>query len=155
MPIDREKIRELMRQQSGRKSIGTCPACQKAPLEPIEVEGTVQDFCSNCYGIWLDAGEASDIAEGVSDFPDFAWSWARKKLSSKKSPRHPEQNMWELPYAEGYKLRIDFCETSRGIWLDHSEIAELEHIINVTVDNKQRLHKLVDEMIKGGFVCMS
>lgn len=155
MPIDKEKIREMMRQKAGRQSIGTCPACQNGALEPIEVEGTEQDFCSNCHGIWLDSGEAADIAEGITDFPNFDWSWANRKPSSKKSPRHPEMNMWELPYAEGRSLKIDYCEKSRGIWLDPSEIAELEQIVNETVDNNQRLHKLMDDMIKGGFVCLS
>jgi len=144
-----------MRQRSGRTSIGNCPVCKDFPLEPMEVEGAEQDFCSKCYGIWLDSGEAAEVAEGVRDFPDFNWSWARKKPSLKHSPRHPDQPMWELPYAEGESLKVDYCETSRGMWLDGSEIAELERIVADRTDPDQRLHKMMDDMIKGGYVCLS
>ncbi len=150
-----KKIREIMRQRSGRRSIGACPVCKNTPLQSIKVEGTEQDFCDSCHGIWLDSGEATEIAEGVKDFPDFEWSWSRRKASVKLSPKHPGESMWELPYAEGENLKVDFCETSRGIWLDGSEIAELERIVADRTDPDQRLHKMMGNMIRDGYICLS
>ena len=154
MPIDKEKIRAMIRAKSGIKVGGPCPVCETVNLETIEVEGVEQDFCSQCNGIWLDKGEAAEIAEGVQDFPDFDWSWANKKISKKKSPRFPDQFMWELPYIQGKNLKIDYCEASGGMWLDCSEIAELEIIVADNTDPNMRLHKMAADLKKSGYICV-
>jgi Zn-finger nucleic acid-binding protein len=154
MPIDKEKIRQMIRKRAGMHSTGSCPVCVSEKLNILVVEGVEQDFCDSCFGIWLDAGEASSLAEGLSDFPDFDWSWSQRKQGKKRSVRHPEQSMCELPYAKGEDLIVDYCPLSKGIWLDGSELGKLELIIADHEDPAQRLHKLAREMTKEGYICL-
>ncbi|MBW7876913.1 MAG: zf-TFIIB domain-containing protein [Candidatus Cloacimonetes bacterium] len=154
MRIDKEKIRQMIRAQAGIVSSAKCPVCVSEDLMPMKIEGVEQDFCSKCNGIWLDAGEAADIAEGVSDIPDFVWSWSLRKPSKKLSPRHPSEMMWEMPYARGHELMIDYCEKSKGIWLDQSELYHLERIVADNTTHQDRVGKLVDNMKKQGLISL-
>ena len=155
MPLDREKIREMIRLKANIKQGGPSPIFPEVSLECMVIEGVEIDFCPKSHGIWLDSGEASDIGEGLKDFPDFEWSWSKRQLSSKSSPRHPNDSMWELPYAESYDLKVDYCERSKGIWLDAGEISNLEIIMANETDPKQRLFKLYEDMKKNGYISLT
>jgi len=152
MPNDKEKIRQMIRKKAGMKTTGACPVCVSQDLNTLVVEGVEQDFCDSCFGIWLDAGEACDLAEGLADFPDFSWSWSQRREGKKPSVRHPEKTMWELPYAKGEDLLVDYCPVSKGIWLDGSELPKLEQIVADRVDPGQRLHKLALDMSREGYI---
>ena len=155
MPLDKEKIRAMIREKAGIKKGGPSPAFPEVSLESMTIEGVEVDFCPKSHGVWLDHGEAADIGEGIQDFPDFSWSWSHRKASSKNSPKYPENKMWELPYDKDHELKVDYCEKSKGIWLDASEISTLEIIMaNKTCPN-QRLYKLYDDMKKNGYICVS
>ena len=155
MPIDKEAIRAMIRKRAGIETGGPCPVCPDVNLDVLKVEGVDQDFCPQCHGIWLDSGEAAEVGEGIQDFPNFDWSWAQRKESAKKSPRHPELNLWEVPYAEDHSLKVDYCEKSKGIWLDCSEISQLEVIMADNTNPTERLYKLFDDMKKSGYICVS
>lgn len=155
MPLDKEKIREMIRLKANIRKGGPSPIFPEVSLESMTIEGVEIDFCPKSHGIWLDCGEASDIGEGLQDFPDFEWSWNQRKLSSKKSPKYPQELMWELPYDQKYDLKVDYCEKSKGIWLDASEISNLEIIMANNTDPQQRLHKLYEDMKKNGYVSLS
>lgn len=155
MKIDKEKIRQMIRAQAGLISTAKCPVCPDVDLSPMHLEGVTQDFCPKCHGIWLDAGEAASIGEGAQDFPDFSWSWARRKPSMKPSPRHPAETMWELPYCDGYSLMVDFCEKSKGIWLDCSELHEMERILADRTSHKDRVSLLLRQMKKEGLISLT
>lgn len=154
MPLDKEKIREMIRAKAGIKLGGPSPAFPEVTLETMTIEGVQIDFCPKSHGIWLDHGEAADLGEGIQDFPDFEWSWNERKASQKKSPKYPDEYMWELPYDKNHDLKIDYCERSRGIWLDASEIGTLELIMADNTDPKQRLYKLYEDMKNNGYICL-
>ncbi|MCO4783529.1 MAG: zf-TFIIB domain-containing protein [Candidatus Cloacimonetes bacterium] len=154
MGLDKAKLRALIRKNAGLESTADCPCC-KVGLSPMTVEGVETDFCPDCHGVWLDSGEAADIAEGMNDFPDFEWSWSQRKESKKLSPRDPGVYLWELPYMKGKSLLVDFCQKSKGLWLDCSEIAELEGIIADQTDPNLRLNKLANELKKGGYIVLT
>jgi Zn-finger nucleic acid-binding protein len=155
MAIDKEAIRAMLRKAAGRKENGACPVCVSVNLETITIDGVEQDFCPQCNGIFLDHGEAADFAEGIEDFPDFNWSWNLKTLSAKKCPRHPEEYMWELPYHQSSNLLVDYCAICKGIWLDFSEIGELEKIVANVTDPKARNSKIAAEMKKKNLISLT
>jgi Zn-finger nucleic acid-binding protein len=155
MAIDKEAIRAMLRKAAGRVENGPCPVCPGVQLETITIDDTEQDFCPQCNGIFLDKGEAADFGEGLDDFPDFKWSWEHRELSNKKCPRHPEQFMWEVPYHQGENLKVDICQECQGIWLDFSEIGELERIMADVTDPKLRNAKLAAEMERKGLISLT
>lgn len=154
MALDKEKIRQMMRERAGIKNGGPSPIHPEVLLESMTIEGVEVDFCPKSHGIWLDQGEAADLSEGISDFPDFDWSWSHKVQSSKKSPRYPQENLWELPYSRDSDLKVDYCEKSKGIWLDAAEFARLEIIMADGTSHEDRISKLYAHMKANGLISL-
>ncbi len=154
MALNKEMIRAIIRQSAGIKEGPACPVCITHHLSHITVEGVEQEFCTQCHGIWLDCGEAAELAEGARDFPNFKWSWERRKASKKHSPRHPDDLMWEMPYCEGQELKIDFCARSKGTWLDGGELPQLEKIMADTTSEADRVRALGARLKKAGMIVL-
>jgi Zn-finger nucleic acid-binding protein len=45
----------------------TCPRCD-SPLREQERSGVTVDFCTNCRGVWLDAGELHKLIEREQNY---------------------------------------------------------------------------------------
>ena len=110
-----------------------CPKCDgklvKKVIANIEV-----DVCTDCDGIWFDAGELKEVLDnewGDFDFVDIGKGKSGKKLDKKKGacPRCLDGTMLEPRQYEGKKnLRVDICPKKHGIWLDGGEIYSLRKI---------------------------
>jgi Zn-finger nucleic acid-binding protein len=44
------------------RSTRLCPVCSPEPLTKLPTHGIEVDVCSNCHGVWLDAGELRNVA---------------------------------------------------------------------------------------------
>ncbi len=45
-----------------------CPNCQEK-MHYSTIEGTTIDFCKKCEGVWLDAGELTDLVGHMPELP--------------------------------------------------------------------------------------
>lgn len=103
-----------------------CPA-DKSPLIVLELDEVEIDYCPECKGIWLDAGElelllgnapeAGQLFERMDHKPKVKEKKRKCPICSKKMDKAacgPEQN-----------IIIDKCRLNHGIWLDHGELEAL------------------------------
>lgn len=111
-----------------------CPI-DKTPLEKKIYEGNVEiDFCPECAGIWLDAGELEKIQEIREN--DYSNKFAEHYDSRTEFESQLEEESRDCPscddvlikkiYAGNSGIQIDACPACRGIWLDAGELQRLE-----------------------------
>ena len=114
-----------------------CPSC-KSPMLVLEFEGVETDFCSNCEGIWLDAGELELFLEDSKDKTELLNSFTSAKKSREKKIRCPICNskMGKTKVSEDKDIVLDECKNGHGLWFDKGEILEVIEEGSVNKNNK-------------------
>jgi len=102
-----------------------CPVCKKT-LIVVEYDTVEIDYCSQCGGMWLDAGELEmllpenypgrNMLEAVSPCLESPESTQRCPLCRKKMQKVRFLPEWPI---------IDKCPANQGLWLDQGELLEL------------------------------
>ncbi len=123
-----------------------CPVCKNAMivLELAEVE---VDFCTDCGGIWLDAGElellladpqqAKELLDSFKIDADFAEKLRKCPICLKKMQKI-------IAGSSTPALLIDKCTKGDGLWFDKGE---LEDILNTgSFDRENKVVKLLADM---------
>jgi len=64
--LDRKRKEEEKRKRQGQHWM-KCPKCG-SDLEEVNCENVMIDKCTDCQGIWLDAGELDLLTEGQAQF---------------------------------------------------------------------------------------
>lgn len=123
-----------------------CPVCKNAmiTLELAEVE---IDHCTECGGIWLDAGEL-ELLLGEPEK-------ARQLLDSFKVDTNSTEKLRKCPICDK-KMRkvfvgsaepallIDKCRRGDGLWFDQGELHDIVDRAQLDKDNK--IQKLLADM---------
>lgn len=107
-----------------------CPKCDIAMvlLEFAEVE---LDYCPQCSGVWVDAGELQEIltrtGAQVEGDPTAAFVPVNPdKRRARMCPRCDRDLQETMPPLEQVmELRIDRCPAGDGIWFDKGELPQL------------------------------
>jgi Zn-finger nucleic acid-binding protein len=115
-----------------------CPACKKAmiTLELLDVE---IDHCTDCGGIWLDAGELellvgnSQKAGGLLDSFDLDTT---SKERPRKCPICDKKMQKVVVGSSQSKLLIDKCPHGDGLWFDKSELQNTFNKAHLDKENK-------------------
>jgi Zn-finger nucleic acid-binding protein len=109
-------------------------------MDEVELEGVLIDRCLRCGGVWLDAGEAEDLAaKGPASPRD---ELKRKKYELlrqwKVSPVDPRPTDRTCPRCDGGLLRVNYkqvpgllvdkCEADCGLYLDKGELEKIRLI---------------------------
>jgi len=123
-----------------------CPVCKNAMItfELAEVE---VDYCTDCGGIWLDAGEL-ELLLGDSQL-------AKELLDSFKIDTGYTENVRKCPIClkkmqkiivgpSTPALLIDKCPRGDGLWFDKGELQDILNRAQLDKDNKIR--KLLADM---------
>ncbi len=114
-----------------------CPRCQLL-LRPEEYESHRVQFCSTCWGYWLDA----ETLQAILDEHQYKFSKGERSTlmalmrsagDIDRSGRESElihcpqcgRQMVRKKWIEGCPVEIDQCP-DHGIWLDTGEIKELQ-----------------------------
>jgi len=113
-----------------------CPRCSKA-LSEIDNEGVTMDFCSDCKGIWFDAGEVASYFELSRDLPMIAAAERQEQASSMSCPRC-SSSMTQMLYAPPNQLTIDQCTSCGGMWFDKGEVQTLHRLSAALEDPRSR-----------------
>lgn len=103
-----------------------CPVC-KTPMIVFELDQVETDYCTECRGIWLDAGELEILLEDAAA--------AQKVLASftdAHTDEHPRpcpicrKMMHKVTVGHGDKaVLIDRCTKNHGLWFDRGELVEV------------------------------
>lgn len=104
-----------------------CPVCQSAMIV-LELDEVEVDYCTNCQGIWLDAGELEILLEDASQ---------TKKVLTSFHPAQSSEEKRKCPIClktmekvlvgsdENQQEMIDRCVKSHGLWFDRGELQQV------------------------------
>lgn len=114
----------------------TCAGC-KADMTEVVVDGVTIDRCPRCGGVWLDAGEAEELAKATKPGKD---ALKRRKYELlrqwRTSPVDPRPTDRECPrcgaalsranYKDIPGLHVDHCaKAGCGLYLDKGELEKV------------------------------
>ncbi len=107
-----------------------CPTC-KHPMIVVEYKQIELDYCTNCNGVWFDAGELELMLERVNLKPNVASGKSILDLSvaattekKRKCPICGRKMRKELIGGEP-KILVDTCPVGEGLWFDGGEVDAL------------------------------
>jgi hypothetical protein len=115
-----------------------CPVCKNAmiTLELAEVEA---DYCTECKGIWLDAGELEMLLEDGGKTKTLLSSFNNAPKTGEKQRKCPicDKKMEKIEVGKGKPtLLLDRCVKGDGLWFDKGELDEIIERAELDEDNK-------------------
>ena len=99
-----------------------CPVDQ-CPMPAVEYQGIEVDYCAECGGIWLDAGELELLMES----PGGVLRLLTPANHAEKRHRCPicRETMVKTTCEEACGVILDQCPRGHGFWLDRGELEVL------------------------------
>ena len=124
-----------------------CPVCKNAAMITFELEDVEVDHCTDCAGIWLDAGELELLLGNPENAKKLIDSFNIDKSCKEKPRKCPicDKKMQKVLVAMAQSpLLIDRCPKGHGLWFDKGELKE---ILNVgSFDNDNKVVKLLSQI---------
>jgi len=102
-----------------------CPVCKKAAMIVLELDEVEVDYCTECEGIWLDAGELELLLGAAAGAESLLKSFQEAKTDEKKRkcPICLRKMDKVLVGGEGATQElIDRCGHNHGLWFDRGEL---------------------------------
>ena len=126
-----------------------CPVCKSAMivLELAEVE---IDYCTDCGGVWLDAGELELLLEDSKSAKQLLYSFQISSLCSEKPRRCPIclKKMQKIVVSLSTPpLLIDKCPRGDGLWFDKGELSGI--LSTAQLDKENKIQKLLADIFFG------
>jgi Zn-finger nucleic acid-binding protein len=126
-----------------------CPVCKNAMivLELAEVE---VDYCTDCGGIWLDAGELELLLGNSQQTKQLLDSFKIDSSCTEKRRKCPIclKKMQKIVVGPSTPpLLIDKCARGDGLWFDHGELQNTLDRAKLDKDNK--IQKLLADIFPG------
>ena len=123
-----------------------CPVCKNAMivLELAEVE---IDYCADCGGIWLDAGELELLLSDAQQARQLLDSFKVDSKCAEKPRKCPicRKKMQKIVVGSSAPpLLIDKCARGDGLWFDKGELKDIFDRASLDKDNK--IQKLLADM---------
>lgn len=107
-----------------------CPAC-KGVVVVVEYERIELDYCTECSGIWFDAGELELLAERLSLDGDAlslrdVMGLPDAKVTE-KARRCPVcgKKMRKVHVGDDPRVLLDVCPQHDGVWFDSGEVGQV------------------------------
>lgn len=126
-----------------------CPVCKEVPMITVELNDIEIDYCTECSGIWLDAGELELLLEGSQRLTALLDSFKNHATSMEKPRKCPicMTNMQKILVGPAEKnLTIDSCPKHHGLWFDRGELNEI--VLMATLDKDAKIKKLLEDMFR-------
>ena len=100
--------------------IPVCPKCDTG-LFMLKFKSVEVDYCERCRGVWLDAGELEQLADGL--LTDFQRQVGTVPPGRKHLCPRCDARLEEI-IAPG-DLTLDKCPHGHGLWFDADELSQL------------------------------
>ena len=123
-----------------------CPACKNAMIT-LELEDVEIDYCTDCGGIWLDAGELELLLGGSEKAAELLNSFKTSSAGAEISRKCPicRKKMQKITVGRSTPpLLLDKCRKGDGLWLDRGELQDILSRAQLDKDNK--IQKLLADM---------
>ncbi len=123
-----------------------CPVCKNAMIT-LELSDVEIDHCTDCGGIWLDAGELEILIGDERKAKQLLQSFKVDSKSREKPRRCPIclKRMRKITVGQVQKpLLIDRCTKEHGLWFDKGELSEI--LRSAQLDKDSKIQKLLAEM---------
>lgn len=124
-----------------------CPVCRKSAMIVLELDEVEVDYCTECRGIWLDAGELELLLGDESRAEGLLKSFQEAKTDEKKLKcpiclrKMDKVHVGELG---GKQELIDRCGRNHGLWFDRGELQNILKMGNF--DNEGRIKTLLGDL---------
>ncbi len=123
-----------------------CPVCKNAMItfELAEVE---VDYCLDCRGIWLDAGELESLLGDFDQAAALVASFQKAKNCTEKKRKCPIclKKMEKIHAGDGPQAKLlDRCKRGDGLWFDENELTDVLSIDGS--DQSRKVRKLLLDM---------
>ena len=106
-----------------------CPKC-RADMDLLEVEGVQVDRCSECHGLWFDAGEVEALRDRqIATALDTGDAVTGKTHNSVDNYRCPRCGGGMLRMVDPQQTHIwyETCPDGHGAYFDAGEFTDLRH----------------------------
>ena len=126
-----------------------CPVC-KNPMIVLELQQVEVDSCTDCGGIWLDAGELELLLGDSQHAKQLLDSFKIDPTCTEKPRKCPicRKKMKKIIVALSTPpLLIDRCSRGDGLWFDKGELQDILKTAQLDKDNK--IQKLLADMFAG------
>jgi len=123
-----------------------CPVCKNAMIT-LELTDVEIDYCTDCGGIWLDAGELELLLGEPEKAKQLLDSFKVDSSSTEKPRKCPICDKKMRKIIVGYSkpaLLIDKCRRGDGLWFDKGELQDILDRAQLDEDNK--IQKLLADM---------
>ncbi len=113
----------------------------------LELEDVEIDYCTDCGGIWLDAGELElllDAPEKAKDLLDSFRIDSECNERIRKCPICDKKMQKVIVGPSKPAVLIDKCRRGDGLWFDRGELHDIFDRAELDEDN--RIQKLLTEM---------
>ncbi len=117
-----------------------CPVCKNAMIT-LELADVEIDYCTDCGGIWLDAGELEMLLGGLEKARQLLDSFKPGSMSTEKPRKCPicDKKMQKIIVgSEEPTILIDKCRRGDGLWFDRGELQDIVNRAELDKDNKIR-----------------
>jgi Zn-finger nucleic acid-binding protein len=123
-----------------------CPVCKNAMivLELAEVE---VDYCTDCGGIWFDAGELELLLGNSQQTKQLLDSFKIDSSCTEKRRKCPIclKKMQKIVVGPSTPpLLIDKCARGDGLWFDHGELQNI--LDRAKLDKDDKIRKLLADI---------
>lgn len=114
-----------------------CPACKTAMIV-LEVEEIEIDYCLQCSGVWLDAGELELLLEGADECDVLLASFQLDATTTERQVKCPicSRRMEKVTCGTDCPVLLDKCVNNDGIWFDKGELYDLIRMGSFPGDNR-------------------
>ena len=113
----------------------------------LELEGVEIDYCTDCGGIWLDAGELELLLNEPDKAKHMLGSFKIDTVSTERIRKCPicDKKMQKIVVGSSKPtLLIDKCRRGDGLWFDKGELQDIFDRAELDKDNK--IHKLLTDI---------
>jgi Zn-finger nucleic acid-binding protein len=123
-----------------------CPVCKNAMIT-LELEDVEVDYCTECGGIWLDAGELECLLGEPEKAKQLLDSFTIDSQCTERIRQCPicDKKMQKITVGSSAPvLLIDKCRRGDGLWFDQGELNDICDRAQLDKDNKIR--ELLNDM---------
>ena len=123
-----------------------CPVCENAMIT-LMLSDVEIDFCTDCNGIWLDAGELELLLDNPEQSKQLLDSFQAVPNCQEKPIKCPIcfKKMGKIVVGQSAPpLLIDKCAKGDGLWFDKGELDGICSTAKLDKDNK--IQKLLADM---------
>ena len=125
-----------------------CPVCKNAMIT-LELADVEIDHCTDCGGIWLDAGELELLLGEPEQAKSLLDSFKIDSNCAEKPRKCPIclKKMKKIVAGESKpKLLIDKCVRGDGLWFDEGELQDI--VSRARLDEGNKIQTILSDMFR-------